>query len=80
MSRKIIPAPSPRPSARKSVRVIRIPHISAALVLISFLLAGCASPQVRAPDVTVSLIADSERRDLRITPGTTVANVLAQAG
>jgi resuscitation-promoting factor RpfB len=80
MSRKIIPAPSPRPPARKSVRGDRFPHISAALVLISFLLATCASPQVRAPDVTVSLIADSERRDLRIAPGTTVANVLAQAG
>jgi hypothetical protein len=44
------------------------------------LLASCASPQVHAPDVTVILIADKERRDLQIAPGTTVANVLAQAG
>jgi len=50
------------------------------MLLISSQLAACASPQVRAPDVTVSLIADSQRRDLRIAPGTTVANVLAQAG
>jgi hypothetical protein len=35
---------------------------------------------VRAPDVTVSLIADSERRDLQIAPGTTVADVLSRAG
>jgi hypothetical protein len=47
---------------------------------IPILLGSCASPQVRAPDVTVSLIADNQRRDLQIAPGTTVANVLAQAG
>ena len=35
---------------------------------------------MHAPDVTVILIADSQRQDLQIAPGTTVANVLAQAG
>jgi hypothetical protein len=45
----------------------------------SLTLGSCASPQVRAPDVTVILIADSQRQDLQIAPGTTVANVLAQA-
>lgn len=48
--------------------------------MILLLLAACAAPQVRAPDITVSLIADSERRDLQTAPGTTVANLLAQAG
>jgi resuscitation-promoting factor RpfB len=79
MFREIIPAPSPRPPAPTSNRRGRFPRPAAALLLMAFLLAACASPQVRAPDVTVSLIADSERRDLRIAPGTTVAAVLAQA-
>ncbi len=43
-------------------------------------LASCAPPQVRAPDITIRVIADNEQRDLEIAPGTTVANVLAQAG
>jgi hypothetical protein len=43
-------------------------------------LSSCAPPQVRAPDVTVIVIADNERRDFEVVPGTTVANVLVQAG
>jgi resuscitation-promoting factor RpfB len=80
LSRKIIPAPSRRPPAPNPVRRGLFLHPATALLLIFLLLAACASPQVHAPDVTVSLIADSQRRDLRIAPGTTVANVLAQAG
>jgi hypothetical protein len=79
-SREIIPAPSPCPAASPPVRRSRLPHPSAALLAVFLLLAGCASPQVRAPDVTVNLIADSQRSDLRVAPGTTVASVLAQAG
>ncbi|MBN2084781.1 MAG: G5 domain-containing protein [Anaerolineales bacterium] len=52
----------------------------AAACITSAALAACAAPQVRAPDIAVSVIADSQRRDLEIAPGTTVANVLAQAG
>ncbi len=80
MTRKIIPAPSLRPFPRSPIRGDQFAVPAAVLLLISFLLASCASPQVRAPDVSVSLIADSERQDLRIAPGTTVASVLAQAG
>ncbi len=79
-SREIIPAASPRPAGSASVRSGRFHRPAAALLLIPLLLAACASPRVRAPDVTVSLIADSQRQDLRIAPGTTVASVLAQAG
>ncbi len=53
---------------------------TAVLCAIPIILGSCASPQLRAPDITVSLIADSQRQDLQIAPGTTVANVLAQAG
>ncbi len=50
------------------------------MCVIAVALGSCASPQVHAPDVMVILIADKERQDLQIAPGTTVANVLAQAG
>jgi hypothetical protein len=80
MSREIIPAPSHRPPAVQAVRKKILLFPAAALLLILLPLAACASPQVRAPDVTVSLIADSQSRDLRIAPGTTVANALAKAG
>ncbi|MGB7540290.1 MAG: G5 domain-containing protein [Anaerolineales bacterium] len=48
--------------------------------MVVLMLVSCAPPQVRSPDITISVIADNQRRDLEIAPGTTVANVLAQAG
>jgi hypothetical protein len=50
------------------------------LAAVAAALVACAPPQVRAPDVTISILADNERRDIQLAPGTTVANALAQAG
>jgi resuscitation-promoting factor RpfB len=72
MSRKIIPA--------HLLRKIRSAGIGLAAAGILTALAACAAPQVRAPDITVSVQADRSQQELTVAPGTTVANVLAQAG
>jgi Tol biopolymer transport system component len=72
MIRKIIPAPlSPK---------IRLLVLTGAALGWLAALPACAAPQVRAPDITITLAADAQQRELRVAPGTTVANVLAQAG
>jgi hypothetical protein len=80
MVREIIPAPLQNPAVMRHSRIRFCFGRMAAVCILFTLLGSCASPHVRAPDVTVSVIADSERQDLQIAPGTTVANVLAQAG
>jgi hypothetical protein len=80
MTSEIIPARLPAPPAAHSPRKGSSSGWAAVVWLIAVWLASCSSPQVRSPDVTVVLIADNERQDLQIAPGTTVANVLAQAG
>lgn len=76
MSREIIPAPPLVPSPQ----FLRSAVWRTAICWIPILLAACAPPRINAPDVAVSLIADNQRQDLQIAPGTTVADVLAQAG
>jgi hypothetical protein len=80
MPREIIPAPLPSLYSPECIRIRLLLRLAAAVLCIPVMLGACASPQVRSPDVTVSLIADNARQDLQISPGTTVANVLAQAG
>jgi Tol biopolymer transport system component len=69
---KIIPAPLP-PKLRRAVRI-------GAAIGVFGAFSACAAPQVRAPDISVSVVADSQRRELTVAPGTTVANLLARAG
>jgi len=70
---EIIPAPL------QKLHPAPAPIITAVLCVTVFMLGSCTPPQVRAPDITIRVLADNQRRDLEIAPGTTVANVLAQA-
>ncbi|MBN1438931.1 MAG: G5 domain-containing protein [Anaerolineales bacterium] len=80
MHREIIPARFFRSSAKPFPSPRTFAGWAAAVCLLAAGFSSCAAPQAKAPDVAVILIVDNERRDLQIAPGTTVANVLAQAG
>ena len=80
MPREIIPAHPPSLFPPIRLRTSWRLRLIAAVLCLPVLLSSCAAPQVHSPDVTVVLVADNQRQDLQIAPGTTVANVLAQAG
>jgi hypothetical protein len=58
-------------------RVSRILFIA---LLTTILLVGCRSPQVAGSDITISVIADGESRNVTVPAGSTVTQALQAAG
>jgi hypothetical protein len=48
--------------------------------LACYLLVGCRSPQVASEDITISILADGETRNVTISAGSTVTQALQSAG
>ena len=50
------------------------------VILTAALLLGCRSPQVTGADITIRVTADGESRDITVSAGSTVTQVLQSAG
>ncbi|HSK66203.1 MAG TPA: ubiquitin-like domain-containing protein, partial [Anaerolineales bacterium] len=49
-------------------------------LFVALLLPGCRSPQVTEEDITISITADGDSRNVKVAAGSTVSQALQAAG